>query len=86
MDIIIGTVTSNSYNYIDFNGNYIMNFKLQVNRRVFIRGEIYVEYCNNMKRTFKCGDKIIAKGLLKYRKGLILITHDIKKNDLFTKV
>ncbi|MGL1894119.1 MAG: hypothetical protein OCD02_20995 [Spirochaetaceae bacterium] len=72
MNNIFGVVSSIPYYYIDVFGNYIFKFKIQVDKKIYINGEITVKIISSQGINLKIGSKIIVYGSINIEQGILL--------------
>lgn len=69
MNRVSGIVMTTSYYYIDQNNNYRINFSMQVDRKIFIFGELSVHLQSNRIIEFLPGENITIQGNISYSNG-----------------
>lgn len=84
MNKILGIVTSKSYYHCNTHGRFLIEFPMQVDRKVYILGEIKVQFISNTLVTFLPGEKIEAYGELSLCFGLILKVFSVYKLPIYS--
>lgn len=69
MNKIYGVVLSNSYYYKNRENRFIINFPLQVDRKITIYGKVMVQITSPIPLEFKIGKRVIIEGRVFYEKG-----------------
>lgn len=76
MNKISGIIIENSYFYKSYNDKFIINFPMQVDRKVSIFGQIMVHITSTKPLEFYSGKHIIIKGDVIYENGSRIKTDD----------
>lgn len=84
MNKILGIVTSISYYHRDFNGNFLIDFTMQVDRSIYIFGEIKVQFISPILLTFIPGEKVETYGELYPFYGYVLKVFSVSKLSIYS--